>query len=131
MTPSWGELGDLIGAEISSVCFVRDYVELHFDGPILRSLASPVIVADAGRFEFPTAGSRDALCALIGLTVEGADDEPESLSLRLSDGSRFVIPKWSDDAGAEVAHFVPHTDGKLDLARMRIWENSRPTREPQ
>jgi hypothetical protein len=30
---------DLVGLELGSVCFVRDYVELHFDGPVFRSLA--------------------------------------------------------------------------------------------
>jgi hypothetical protein len=27
------DLEDLAGTELSGVCFVRDYVEFHFDGP--------------------------------------------------------------------------------------------------
>jgi hypothetical protein len=125
-----GELDNLVGEQIGSVCFVRDYVELHFNGPILRSLASPVVESGSGRWQFPELGSRDALCALIGLTVEAADDAADALSLDLSDGSRFVVPKWCDVGGPEVAHLVPTTDGKLNVAKMIVWENLRPTREP-
>jgi hypothetical protein len=57
---------DLAGSELSGVCFVRDYVEFRFDGPVLRSLASPVAVVDGVRFESPDAGSTDALRQLIG-----------------------------------------------------------------
>ncbi|MBA3338632.1 MAG: hypothetical protein H0T54_02590 [Geodermatophilaceae bacterium] len=31
----------LVGREVSAVCFVRDYVELHLDGPILRAIRNP------------------------------------------------------------------------------------------
>ena len=34
-------IGDLVGEELSEVAFVRDYVEFHFDGPVLRALADP------------------------------------------------------------------------------------------
>ena len=29
--------------ELGSICFVRNYVELRFDGPIIRSLVGPII----------------------------------------------------------------------------------------
>ena len=122
------ELEDLGGRELSTVAFVRDYVEFHFDGPILRSLARPIVHAGGVRHEFPEAGSRDALCGLIGRVVEGADDLPDRLSLRFSDDAILDIPKASDDAGAEVAHFVPTVKGKLDVASMMTWENVLPTR---
>lgn len=55
------ELADLVGEEISAVCFVRDYVEVRFDGPILRALSHPVVVAADSVARFPEPGSRDAL----------------------------------------------------------------------
>ena len=94
------ELEDLVGWELSTVAFVRDYVEFHFDGPILRSLARPIVCAGSARHEFPEVGSRDALCDLIGREVEGADDLPDRLSLRFSDDAILDIPKASDDAAA-------------------------------
>jgi hypothetical protein len=117
------ELADLNGSELSSVCFVRDYVEFHFDGPILRSLASPLVHVGSAHYKFPGVGSRDVLCDLIGHLVEGADDLPDRLSLRFSGGTIVDIPKASDGAGAEVAHFVPTIEGKLDVASMVIWDN--------
>lgn len=52
---------DLRGLALAGVAFVRDYVELLFDGPILRCYAPPVVVADSATVRFPGAGSRDAL----------------------------------------------------------------------
>jgi len=49
---------EIIGQPLSGVAFVQDYVELHFDGKILRTLANPSIAGDRGRFAFPEAGSR-------------------------------------------------------------------------
>jgi hypothetical protein len=31
----------LVGLEMRAVCVVRDYVELHFNGPIVRALSNP------------------------------------------------------------------------------------------
>jgi len=36
-------LEDLVGEEVGSVGFIRDYVEINFDGPILRSLSAPTV----------------------------------------------------------------------------------------
>jgi hypothetical protein len=121
-------IGELVGLEVSSVCFVRSYVELHFDGPILRSLARPSVTLAGTRAQFPDDGSRDALCDLIGRVVDAAEDLPDRLLVSLSGGADFVIPKASADAGAEIAHFVPTVDGELDVASMAIWENLVPTR---
>jgi hypothetical protein len=63
------ELSSLVGEELNAVCFVTDYVEFHFNGPVVRSLSSPRIETPAGTLEFPAAGSRDACCALIGREV--------------------------------------------------------------
>jgi hypothetical protein len=38
MSENIQQIEDLVGEEISGICFVRDYVELHFDGPVLRIL---------------------------------------------------------------------------------------------
>jgi hypothetical protein len=123
-----GKLEDLVGAELGGVCFVRNYVEFHFDGPILRSLAPPVIFIGARRWEFPHEGSRDAICQLIGRAVEGAADEPDHLVIRFADEASVEIPKASGGAGPEIAQFVPIRDGRLDVASMMIWENLVGTR---
>ncbi len=120
---------ELIGQRVSAVCFVSNYVELHFDGPILRSLADPSVTVDGERHRFPERGSRDALCGLVGREVRIAEDRDDALSLFLTGDAEFHIPKASRDAGPEIAHYVPAVVGRLDVAAMAIWENLVPTRQ--
>jgi hypothetical protein len=122
------EFHDLVGCELSGVCFVRDYVELLFDGPIVRCFADPKVVSGEDSVTFPEPRSRDALCELIGATVARAEDRPDRLRIALGSSTVVEIPKESSDAGPEVAHFVPTENGRLDVARMMLWENLRPTR---
>lgn len=119
------KIEDLIGLELSAVAFVRDFVEFQFDGPVLRSLVPPVLVAGDVRHDFPHAGSRDALCELIGRTVNGAQELPDRLVVSFAGGALIEIMRYSDHAGPEVAHFVPMVGGKRHGAGMMIWENLR------
>src|SRR5437763_16289251 len=121
--------GSLAGRELSSVCFVRDYVEFYFDGAIFRSLASPILVQGTRRFTFPEQGFRDAVCEMIGRSVHDVADRPDRIVLVFEEMSQVEIPKYSEEAGAEVAHFVPMIQGKVDPTLMKVWENQRPTRD--
>ncbi len=84
---------DLIGREISAVVFVRDYVEFHFDGPILRSRADPQVAIGEAVYCFPKPGSRDALCLVIGTTVRSLNsDDSRHLEFTTSSGCRVRLP---------------------------------------
>jgi hypothetical protein len=86
-------LKDLIGREISAVAFVRDRVEFHFDGPILRSRADPQVAVGEAVYCFPKPGSRDALCLVIGATVRSLDlDDARHLEFTTSNGCRVRLP---------------------------------------
>ena len=103
------ELDALVGEELSAVSFVRDYVEFHFDGPVLRALTN-VRVEHAGRIAaFPAPGSRDALCALIGQPVRAVTHQPEQhIRLAFADGAILTVPlDRRSYIGPEAAHFVP------------------------
>lgn len=117
------ELEDLVGLEVSAVCFIRDYVELHFDGPILRSLSDPLMDIGGTRVQYPRPDSRDTLCRLIGSTVQSAAEDEHNIMLVFADRSMISIPKSSGVAGPEVAHLVPYVNGRLDVAGMLVWEN--------
>jgi hypothetical protein len=118
------ELEDLVGEELGGVCFVRDYVELHFDGPILRALSSPTVACGSESAVFPDAPSRELLCRLIGTEVTGAVVRPLVLRIEFSGGAGVVeIPRMSRGLLPEVAHLVPERDGRLDVASMAIWES--------
>ncbi|MGX9882601.1 hypothetical protein [Streptomyces sp. NPDC002276] len=97
----------LMGLEVSAVSFVRDYVELHFDGPVLRALSDPMGVYGGRDWRFPAPGSMELMRRYIGRTVDGFELDPERI-LALSFGEhRFVVPLASDNAqGPESAHMV-------------------------
>jgi hypothetical protein len=123
MTPMarWLSLDDLKGAEVASIAFVRDYVEVNFDGPILRSIASPTIEVAGKRLTFPEEGSRDALCGLIGQTVVVVEERSDAILVAFG-AAQLRIPRADPSIGAEVAHFVPW-DRALRVDLMRIWMN--------
>lgn len=121
----------LIGEELSEVAFVRDYVEFHFDGPVLRALSDPLVRTQGRQYAFPDPGSRDALCSLISQVVESVQvvwdehrpDDQERIEITMTTGSTVIVPLYSEDRdGPEFAHFLPcNPDGSLRVVDMRIW----------
>jgi hypothetical protein len=97
----------LMGLEVGAVSFVRDYVELHFDGPVLRALSDPSGVYGGREWHFPAPGSMDLMRRYIGETVDGFELDPDRI-LALDFGEhRFVVPLDSDTGGGpESAHVV-------------------------
>jgi hypothetical protein len=105
-------IGDLKGEEISTVAFVRDYVEFRFDGPILHCFADPKIKIRETVFQFPETGSRDALCSVIGSTIGKISLQAGlSCDLEVSDGSRITIPLDSEHqkSGESMMFCIPGT----------------------
>ena len=102
-------VNDLIGEQVNAVCFVMDYVELRFNGPILRALTDIVVERGRERHVFPEPGSRDALCEVIEARLESIDVvEDRAMTLRFDRGQTVIIPLAVDDmTGPEAAHFVP------------------------
>lgn len=114
----------LVGREISAICFVRDYVEVHFDGPILRCLTDPSGRWGEWGWRFPEGDSMQAMRLYIGLEVTGVElREEEWIALDTTGGHRFIVPLDDESrVGAEAAHLVPCDErGKLDVGRMWIW----------
>ncbi|WP_326791143.1 hypothetical protein [Streptomyces sp. NBC_00151] len=114
----------LTGLEVSAVSFVRDYVELHFDGPVLRALADPLGVYGGREWRFPAPGSMELMRRYIGETVDGYKLDPDRI-LALDFGEhRFVIPLDSDSSGGpEAAHMVgvDENGNTSILGGMWIW----------
>ena len=114
----------LVGAEVGGVAFVRDYVEVHFDGPILRAFSEPAVEIDGMRFQFPSEGSRDRLCLLIGRTVTDVREDAESLLLCFGGRAQLRVPLVTSELVIEAAHLVPVSDGCPDLANMVVGESN-------
>jgi hypothetical protein len=107
----------LIGEPLSGVAFVQDYVEFHFDGKILRSLTAPWVDFAGVAHPFPEAGSRDALCSLIGSVAEGLREEDNvEIEVQFSGGAKLHIPLAERHrVGPEAAHFVPGLNQPMDV----------------
>lgn len=94
-------VGELLGQEITGVAFGRDGIEFRFATAVVRSIANPSIVIGQSTYCFPKAGSRDALCLVIGSTVETAEiSEGRHLELTTSNGCRVRIPLQPETAEA-------------------------------
>lgn len=102
--------------ELSAVAFVRDYVEFHFDGMILRALAHPSLIVEGQRFDFPASGSRDALCGLIGQVVETVSIDALQARFEFSNRAELYIP-FGEQArvGPEAMHFLREVGGPLEV----------------
>jgi hypothetical protein len=111
------EITQLVGELLTGVCYIQDYVELYFDGPIIRCLANPILRTSKGDIVFPEVGSRDALCALIGQTIEKMNlNEDKELTIEFSTGKTLIIPLDAKHReGPEAMHFVPFTEGPIQI----------------
>lgn len=111
------QLQDMMGESVSAICFVQDYVELHFDGPILRCLIGPVLKSAGFNGMFPENGSRDALCALIGQPVQTLSlDDHEKLEVKFASGTTLVVPlNQVNRTSPEAMHFIPRVGGPIQV----------------
>jgi hypothetical protein len=63
-------LNILIGEELSSIEFVRDYIQFRFDGPCLTAITDPIINVGQQQYSRTDTGDCDLLLGFIGLPVE-------------------------------------------------------------
>ena len=111
-------VGDLLGKEIYGVAFVRDHVEFHFDGVILRSIADPYVTVGEATYRFAKAGSREALCMAIGSIVESLNlVEGEHFEFATGNGCRIRIPlDAASQKRGEAMHLAAGSNRPL-----RVW----------
>jgi hypothetical protein len=97
----------LIGAQLSAVTFVQDYVQLHFDGPRLTVFSHPVVMRGDQTFHWDKPGFRDALCSRIAKQVTAARIAyGESICIEFADGSAIKISLQDEDyLGTEAVNF--------------------------
>ena len=107
----------LVGEQLSSVAFVQDYVELHFDGPVIRALTNPIVISNDARICFPAPGSRDALCQFIGREVVKVElQEQVSLTCHFQGGGSIIVPlDHNSYRSPEAMHFQASPTGPVQV----------------
>lgn len=112
------ELAMLRGMRVSGICFVQDYVELHFDGPILRALTWPILNSPEEISIYATDSTfRDRICQLIGLTVIHTHEvDDKELQLTFDTGWKIRIPlDIASRVGPEAVHLVEGLNGPISV----------------
>jgi hypothetical protein len=107
----------IINRELSSVEFVRDYLQLRFDGPTLTAFVWPSLLDGHNERKFGEVEYRNMLCSLIGQRVIEAYLEPgTAVYLRFEDQTSLSISLKKEEAmGAEAGHFMPSLSGSGPL----------------
>ncbi|WP_051866349.1 hypothetical protein [Streptosporangium roseum] len=113
----------LVGEELNIVAFVMDYVEFHFNGPKLTALTDPRVQMSSQVWTFPQPGSRDALCNLIGRTVQAVSIKTdEHILLNFGEAILTIPLNENSRHGPEAAHFFPaDEDEGFRLEGMMVW----------
>jgi hypothetical protein len=108
-------LRELIGLQLSSVEFVHDYIQLHFDGPTLTAYTWPTVAKRSSVIlSWNQNGYRDAICEQIGCSISEIECQPKSLAL-MFETDAVVRISLSEDAyrGPEAI--------QLSLSEDRTW----------
>jgi hypothetical protein len=112
------ELVAIEGQQLSAVTFVQDYVQLHFDGPMITAITRPIVVAGDASFAFDEPGYRDQLCGLIARSVARAYVRAGDCLLIDFKGRASIIVSLKPDA-YRAAEAVIFGDGKSE--QWAVW----------
>jgi hypothetical protein len=87
-------LPDLSGRSITAVKFLSNAIVVEVGVVRMELRGNPLIVCGSQRSRFPDAGSRDALCSLIGDRVDSVRaPSPERVEIHFMSGCELIIPR--------------------------------------
>ncbi len=104
---SRSKFNELAGSHLSSVEFVHDYIQFHFDGPCLTTFTLPSIKISSAQLKATDSGYRDALVSQIGGEVEEVVLTPEELEVKFA-SSAVLLVSLRDEAytGPEAINYI-------------------------
>ena len=114
----------LVGHELDTVSFVRDYVELRIDYSIVRLLTQPTGSIDGETWSLTDTFGADSLRGYIGRVVVATDFAPASHLRLVFDGEAMIYAslRAEDRTRPEALHFMPaDTKGQVHSATMHVW----------
>lgn len=110
------KIEELVGIELAGVGFVRDYIELYFDGPILRFLVDPEINQNGVSVNSKDIVYKNVLCTLIGKNVNQLIFKTEEhFEVTFNDGTLLTAVKCENTKWGEMLHFVPFLNGPISV----------------
>ncbi|KAA3642728.1 MAG: hypothetical protein DWQ07_19565 [Chloroflexi bacterium] len=99
-------LQSLVGARLTGVVFVMDYIQLQFDAQVMSVLTLLEVRVEDKAYAFGEEGFRDKICERITANVMKADVyEDLKISINFDDGSNIMIPLVGDQKGNEAVDF--------------------------
>ena len=106
-------LSRLVGRNLSTVVFLRWYLQLTFDGPFLTCEAWPTVDIGEGAVSYGEAGYRDALCSFLAEPVVATQEETgRGLVIEFEHGTVRIHPSLDELEGPEIAMLSGFDDGK-------------------
>ncbi|MBI5293876.1 MAG: hypothetical protein HY869_00260 [Chloroflexi bacterium] len=104
-------LAILVGTEMSSVEFVRDYFQLRFDGPCLTAITNPVLFINNKKYTRNDFGFIDLLCSCVSKKVKDAFVDNEKIMLQFEEETSIEISlKQEDRRTTEAAWFTKESN---------------------
>ena len=98
------DVSAVIGAELKSVCFVEDYLELCFGEAKFTLFAWPFVMLTEFSVAYGEPEYRNALCAQIGEQVtEASLEEAAALTIELANGVVLGVSLREEDIDAPVS----------------------------
>lgn len=108
-------LEQLIGKEVAGISFIRDYIEISFDGPILRYYIAPVLYTPE-IIDIENINWRNSLCSLIGDTVTDIVCHKDiHIEISFRSGKRLIVDMVENPPHGEMMNFVPYWNGPISV----------------
>jgi hypothetical protein len=113
----------LVGLKIRAVGVVREQVEVHFDGPVLRALSHPFGRFGCWAWRFLEGNAATVLRYYVGLTVDDVALVADRLLAVDSGEHRFAVPLDHDSRRGPAAAqlLVPASGDAASGGRRWVW----------
>jgi len=98
MSESTDPLISLVGRELAAVTFVRDYIQISFDGPYLTAVVDPVLHVDNKTYHRGEHDYNNVLIAFINRSVTRVTvEDGREIVLVFEDNSNIILSLRRED----------------------------------
>ena len=110
------EFNELIGKELAGIGFIRDSIEITFDGPILRYFVFPVLQINNELIDSNNINWRNSLRLLIGDIVTDAVSKNDiHVEILFKSGKKLIVDMVKNPPWGEMLNYLPYSGGPLSV----------------